>query len=170
MMRASCHRQSCLRRNSSYAGQASVEFALVVVFIMTMVLGMIELISLVHTYNVLADAAKEGVRYAIVHGSRNSIPVVPPCPCTDIDGPAAPSGTAPGYGSGYGVIKTYAQYSLHNLSGITITVNYPDTGSGVANQAPDRVQISVAYPYHPFFNLGWPTLTVNAAAEGRIMF
>jgi len=28
----------------------------------------------------------------------------------------------------------------------------------------------VRYPYQPFFGLGWPTVNVNAAAEGRIMF
>jgi len=31
------------------------------------------------------------------------------------------------------------------------------------------VQIVVSYPYQPAFGLGWPTITVNAAAEGRIM-
>jgi TadE-like protein len=146
-----------------------VEFALVIVFLMILILGMIELILLMHTYNVLADAAKEGVRYAVVHGSRNSIPSGPTCPCLDIAGPAAPLGTVPGYGSGYGVVKTYAQYSIHDISDLTVTVNYPDTANAPANKAPNRVQVTVAYPYRPLFNLGWPTVTVNAAAEGRIM-
>lgn len=153
----------------SARGQAQVEFAFVVVLLMVTILSMLELITLIHTYNVLADAAKEGVRYATVHGTRNSVPSGPTCPCADIDGPPAPSGTDPGYGSGYGVVKTYAQYSLHNMAGMTVTVSYPDTASPPANQAPNRVQVTVAYPYQPFFNLGWPTLTLNAAAEGRIM-
>ena len=155
------------RRNEG--GQAQVEFALVIVFLMVLVLAALELISLIHTYNAVADAAKEGVRYAVVHGSHNSTPSGPACPCVDIDGPAAPPGVVPGYGSGYGVVETYAQYALHNISGIAVTVNYPDTANPPANQAPNRVQVTVAYPYRPFFNLGWPTLTVNAAAEGRIM-
>jgi hypothetical protein len=124
---------------------------------------------MMHTYNVLADSAKEGLRYAVVHGTANSTPSGPTCPCADIDGPAAPPGTVPGYGSGYGVVQTYAQYSLHNMTGLTVTVTYLDTGNPPANQAPNRVQVVVAYPYRPFFNLGWPTVTVNAAAEGRIM-
>ena len=37
------------------------------------------------------------------------------------------------------------------------------------NKTPNRVQVVVAYPYQPIFGLGWPTVTVNAAAEGRIM-
>jgi Flp pilus assembly pilin Flp len=156
-----------LRRHEH--GQAQVEFALIIVFLMILVLASLELVSLIHTYNAMADAAKEGVRYAVVHGSNNSSPSGPACPCVDIDGPPAPAGVIPGYGSGYGVVETYAQYALHNITGITVTVNYPDTANPPANKAPNRVQVTVAYPYRPFFNLGWPTLTVNAAAEGRIM-
>jgi hypothetical protein len=151
-------------------GQAQVEFALVIVFLMILVLSMFELLMLLHTYNVLADSAKEGLRYAVVHGTKNSTPSGPTCPCVDIDGPAAPPGTIPGYGSPYGVVKTYAQYSLHDMTGLTVTVTYPDTANPPANKVPNRVQVVVAYPYHPFFAvLGWPTVTVNAAAEGRIV-
>jgi hypothetical protein len=153
----------------SERGQAQVEFALVIVFLMILVLASLELVSLIHTYNAVSDAAKEGVRYAIVHGTNNSTPSGPSCPCADIDGPPAPPGTAPGYGSGYGVVRTYAQYALHDITGISVGVNYLDTANAPANKPPNRVQVIVAYPYRPFFNLGWPTLTVNAAAEGRIM-
>jgi hypothetical protein len=163
------HNRFYPRRRHTTHGQAQVEFALVIVFLMILILSMVELLTMMHTYNVLADSAKEGLRYAVVHGTANSTPSGPTCPCADIDGPAAPPGTVPGYGSGYGVVKTYAQYSLHNMTGLTVTVTYLDTGNPPANQAPNRVQVVVAYPYRPFFNLGWPTVTVNAAAEGRIM-
>jgi TadE-like protein len=156
------HSQNC-------RGQAQVEFALIIVFIMLLVLGSMELMSMMHTYSVLADAAKEGLRYAVVHGNNNSTPSGPSCPCADIDGPPAPPGSTPGYGSGYGVVRTYAQYSLHDLTGLTVSVSYLDTANPPANKPPNRVQVVVAYPYRPFFNLGWPTVTVNAAAEGRIM-
>jgi hypothetical protein len=166
------------RSRRASRGQAQVEFALVVVFLMILILSILEFLMIMHTYNVLADAAKEGVRYAIVHGTRNSTPSGPICnpggasdTCQDIDGPPAPPGTVPGYGSGYGVVATYAQYSLHDISGMTVTVTYPDPGTASvpANAAPNRVQVVVSYPYSPFFNLGWATITVNAAAEGRIM-
>jgi hypothetical protein len=159
-------------------GQAQVEFALVAVLLMVLVLSMIELLSLVNTYNVLADSAKEGVRYGIVHGTNNSIPSGPICnpggasdTCQDIDGPPAPPGTVPGYGSGYGVVMTYAQYSLHDISNMTVNVAYPDaaTATKPSNATPNRVQVTVAYPFKPLFGLGWPTVTVYAAAEGRIM-
>jgi hypothetical protein len=67
------------------------------------------------------------------------------------------------------VVKTYAQYSLHDMTGMTVTVTYPDTANAPANIAPNRVQVVVAYPFSPLFGMGWPTVTVNAAAEGRIM-
>ena len=78
---------------SSRAGQAAVEFMLVVVFLMLLTVCMIELTMMIYAYSILADAAKEGVRYAIVHGNTGGIPSGPTCPCGDIDGPPAPSGT-----------------------------------------------------------------------------
>src|SRR6266851_791735 len=91
-MRSASHRRFFVPRcpRPSAHGQATVEFALVVVLLMVMILSMLELILLMHTYNVLADAAKEGVRYAEVHGTGNSKPsgpharalilMDPPCP------------------------------------------------------------------------------------------
>jgi TadE-like protein len=145
-----------------------VEFALVSLMLMILILSMLELIGMMHTYNTVADAAKEGVRYAITHGTGNSIPSGPGN-TSDIDGPAAPFGSTPGFGSGFGVVKTFAKYSMHDVSGLKVTVTYPDTANLPANQPPNRVQVVVSYPFRPFFNLGWPTITVNAAAEGRIM-
>jgi hypothetical protein len=158
------------KRNSKgpESGQALVEFAFVFMFWVIMVIAILEMVLLLHTYNVLADSAKEGVRYAIVHGTNNSIPCGP-LTCADVTGPAAPVGTTPGYGSGFGVVKTIAQYSLHSTSGMTVTINYPGGDAAPANKTPNRVQVIVAYPYQPLFGLGWPTFTVNAAAEGRIM-
>ena len=166
-----CHRRrSAFQRcRHSACGQAQVEFSLVIVLLIVTLVSILELILLMHTYNTVADAAKEGLRYAIVHGSGNSTPCKPGS-TTDIDGPAAPPGTVPGYGSTYGVVKTYAQYSLHNMAGMTVTVKYLDNVPlANANNPPNRVQVIVAYPLHPIFGLGWPTVTVNAAAEGRIM-
>jgi hypothetical protein len=154
------------------AGQAAVEFMFVAIFLMILTISMIELIMLIYAYSVLADAAKEGVRYAIVHGNTGGMPSGPTCPCSDIDGPPAPPGTVPGYGSGFGVVRTYAQYSLHDVTAaqMSVTVTYPDTANAPANKPPNRVRVEVSYPYDAFFGLGWPSLTLNAAAEGRITY
>jgi hypothetical protein len=173
MNQASSHSGSVFKSGiRSDHGQATIEFALVVILLIVMVLSIIEIIFMMHTYNVLADSAKEGVRYAIVHGANNPQGIAPPCTsatCPDLMGPPAPPGTIPGYNSGYGIVKTFAQYSLHSTSGMAVTVTYPGGDATPANSTPNRVQVVVAYPYQPFFGLGWPTITVNAAAEGRIM-
>ena len=162
-------------RLSSDHGQALVEFALIVLFVMFFVLGILEMVVFMYTYSVLADSAKEGVRYAIVHGANSSLKSGPACPCADIDGEAAPAGTVPGYGSGYGVVKSYARYSLHDVSGtkMTVTVTYGPADSPAVsplNKTPNRVHVVVTYPYHPIFGVSWlPGITINASAEGRIM-
>jgi len=144
------------------AGQAQVEFALVIVFLMLLIVSFIEVVLMMHTYNVIADAAKEGVRYAIVHGAANTGGTGPTCPCAAIDGPP-----------GTGVVKTYAQNSLHDTTTMTVTVDYNPGGNNGAvncNKSPCLVRVTVSYPYQPIFGMGWPTVTVKAAAQGRIIF
>ncbi len=146
-----------LRRSES--GQALIEFALIAVFLILLIVGFLELVLMVHTYNVLADSAKEGVRYAIVHGSANT-GGCGPASCAAITG-------APGTG----VVKTYAQYSLHDTTTMTVAADYTTVNGGVAcNKSPCMVRVTVSYPYKPFFNLGWPTINVYAASQGRIIF
>ena len=65
-----------------------------------------------------------------------------------------------------GVVANYARGSLNNTAGMTVTPTYPD---GVSTPS-SRVRVVVSYPYQPLFGLGWPTVTVNAASEGRITF
>ena len=149
------------RKDSS--GQTQVEFALTIIFVLFLIFGLIELVLYIYTYSVMADSAKEGVRYAIVHGVNASAPSGPTCPCPAIDG-------APGTG----VVKTYAQFSFHDTSAMTVNVVYnPDTDAVCPtpfNSAPCAVRVTVSYPYSPLLGFGGPTVTLNAAAEGRIVF
>lgn len=171
MNQASSHSGSVFKIGlRSDRGQATIEFAFVFILLIVLVISILEIILFMHTYNVLADSAKEGVRYAIVHGANNSYQVGPSCPCAKLDGPAAPSETAAvDPTNAYGVVKSFAQYSLHSTSGMTVTVTYPGGNATPANKTPNRVQVKVSYPYQWFFGLGWAAITVNAAAEGRIM-
>src|SRR3989442_5551141 len=108
-----------LRKNAR--GQATVEFALTIVLVMIFILGIIELLMLIYAYNVLADSAKEGLRYAIVHGTGN----------TNCNGPGpAPAGITCD-ATAAGVVNagtTYARVSLHDTSPMTVTANYNPTG------------------------------------------
>jgi Flp pilus assembly protein TadG len=150
----------------SESGQSLIEFSLTAVFLMLLMMGFLELVTMLHTYNVIADSAKEGVRYAIVHGSANTGGVGPDC-STVAKCPALLGDP------GTGIVKTYAQYSLHTVSGTNMTVaaDYTTVNGGVAcNKSPCMVRVTVTYPYRPVFNLGWPTINVYAASQGRIIF
>jgi len=155
------------RKKRNEKGQAAVEFALTIVLVFFFIIAIIELVMFIYTYNVVAEAAKEGVRYAIVHGSGNTSASGPTCPanCAAITGDA----------SAGGVVKTYAQFAFHDTSGtnMTVTADYNPSGANGAtacNKSPCLVRVTIAYPYRPFFGLSWPTVTVYAAAQGRIVF
>ena len=141
-----------IRRNRGpQRGSALIEFALSIFMVVLLMFWVFEMVMLVYTYSVLADAAKEGVRYAIVHGS----------------------GVAPANQSGPGntaavstVVTDYAQFSLHDVSAITVTPTYLNGD----NQAPDLVQVTVSYTYIPYIKLPFTSPTINTSAEGRIVY
>lgn len=111
-----------------------------IVVIITVVFSIFELSWLMYTYTVLADAANEGVRYAIVHTG------------------ADPTGTQTR-------VKNFASTSMHNVSAISVTVTPPD-GSYTP---PNRVRVSVAYTYIPFLPQFISAPTMHAYAEGRMV-
>ena len=149
-----------LRRRSRFPrarGAGQIEFILSILTILFLIFAMWEVIMIVYTMNVISDAAKEGVRYAIVHGGGNVNCSGPnPTPeCTNPD-PAATRVID--------VVKDYARFSLHDTSAITVNVTYFDT----LIEAPARVRVEVAYTFIPYTALNLrPTL--RAAGEGRIV-
>lgn len=56
-------------RRSSRRGQALAEFALVVPLFLLLALALVDFARGIFIYSVMADAAREGARYAIVHGT-----------------------------------------------------------------------------------------------------
>jgi len=146
------------KRFRKTTGQAQVEFLLSVILSVLLVVGIVEMIALMYTYTVLADAAKEGVRYAIVHGCDLSSAT-----CSGTCTPACTDTTGSKVGA---YAQKYRGASLHDPTTIPVTVTYPDGTSAPTK----RVRVTISYPYAPFFGLGWPTVTVNAAAEGRIFY
>ena len=144
------------RRLQREEGQAQVEFALSIMVVLFVVFCAWELLMAMYTASVLADAAKEGVRYAIVHGSNSTL-------CSGPN-PANPCTSDPAAGEVVNTVKTYAKASLHDVAAISVTVSYPDG----TNDPPSRVTVSVTYSYLPYVNLPFtPTLTTKAA--GRIV-
>jgi Flp pilus assembly protein TadG len=155
-----------LRSIENSEGQALVEFALTILFIFLLFVGMLEMIFLMYAYNTLADAAKEGIRYAVVHGTGNS----------NCSGPGLPSATPPVTCSdtaGNNVktaVTNFAGLSMQSVPASKVTVSYnPNGANGVACNTPGcLVRVTVNTSYRPIFGLGWPTVTLYAAADGRI--
>ena len=121
-------------------GQALVETALMMWVIITVVFFVFELGWLMYTYSVLADAANEGVRYAIVHSG------------------ADPVGTQ-------AKVKAFASTSMHDVSAISVSVTPPDG----TYTPPNRVRVSVTYTYIPFLPRFITAPTIHSFAEGRMV-
>jgi Flp pilus assembly protein TadG len=119
-----------------------VEFAFTVVPLLLVVFVLFELSSAVYAYTVLSDAANEGVRYAIVHSSDAGLAA-----------------------NTQNKVTSYAGLSLHDMTGMTVTVNTPD---GLT--PPGRVQVTVSYPYVPYVSFMTSPPTMHAYAEGRMVY
>jgi len=109
-----------------------------------------------YTQAVIGDAARVGVRYAIVHG-------------TDSSSCSGPS-TGCGDSSGANIVTQVQNYSalwIHTPKKITVTVTYPDASSA----PPTRVNVAVTYTYSPFFQKNTSiAIPMHATAEGRIVY
>lgn len=130
--------QTRLRRQR---GQSLLETAMMIVVIFTVVFWIFELGWMMYTYSVMADAANEGVRYAIVHSGGDA------------------AGTK-------ARVKTFLQTSLHNVSSIDPQVTFLDGGS---TAPPNRVRVTVTYTYVPWLNQFINTPTMSTYAEGRMI-
>ncbi len=137
------------------SGAVAVETALGFMLIMAMVLGIIECCMMAYTYAVLEDAAREGVRYASIHGTDSSSCSGPSTGCADSSAANVVSD-----------VTSYAANYVGNLTGISVTVNYPDG----ASTATSRVQVAIVYTYQPLFNYPGMSHVLSVSSEGRIMF
>ena len=147
---------NCWRENR---GSSLVEFALISFMFVIVLAGVVEMGRMVLVYNTIANAAREGTRYAIVHGG-------------DRTGPGATGFNA---ASGPGnvtnvqtVVKNFASAGLINTNALTITVAYPNGN----NTAGSPVTGKVLYTYDPFVNFFSSILntTLGSTSEGVISF
>jgi Flp pilus assembly protein TadG len=136
-------------------GQAAIEFALVIGLLVILMVSMLEMTIFLYNYAVLTDAAKEGIRYAMVHGSSGTNP----------SGTGGPCGTTTSGGT-FTAVQAYAAASLHNVSNMNVNVCYSDGN----NNPGSRVQVSVSYPYSPLFLVNWASVSISAISVGRIQF
>jgi Flp pilus assembly protein TadG len=135
-------------------GSIMIETALGYMVMMTMVLGIIECSMMAYTFSVMEDSAREGVRYASVHGSNS-----PSCngPSTGCDATAA---------NVISDVKTYANTYTNGLTGMTVTVTYPDgTSTGTS-----RVTVALSCTYAPVFHFPGTAHLLRVSASGRILY
>jgi len=136
-------------------GQATIEFLIAAIVLFTVFFAVIQFIVLMYTYVIMAQAAKEGVRYAIVHGNGAG---------TSASGPTTGSTLNCSPPNVTNIENTVKQFA--NFPGMTIQICYLDGN----NAAPNRVSIKLSYPFVPIFRLAGLPGTVYSAAEGRISY
>ena len=128
-------------RRKREAGQSLLETALMILVIFLLVFWVFEVGWVMYTYSVLADAVNEGVRYAVVHSGGDA------------------AGTK-------ATVQAFAAASFHNLSGMTLSVTFPDGNA----TPPNRVRVSVTYTYVPWLPEFMQTVpTMQTYAEGRMV-
>jgi Flp pilus assembly protein TadG len=128
-------------RFGNQRGQSLLETAVMFVVIFAIVFWVFEIGWLMYTYTVMADAANEGVRHAIVHSGGDS------------------SGTQT-------TVKNFAHTSLHDISAISVSVTFPDGGAA----PPNRVVVTVTYTYVPWLKNYISNIpTMKTYAEGRMV-
>ncbi|MBZ5491529.1 MAG: pilus assembly protein [Acidobacteriia bacterium] len=128
-------------RSQQQRGQSLLETAMMIVVIFTVVFWIFELGWMMYTYAVMADAANEGVRYAIVHSGGDA------------------TGTQ-------ARVITFAQTSLHDIRAMSPpSVTFPDGSAS----PPNRVRVTVTYTYVPWLKQFINTPTMTTYAEGRMI-
>ena len=147
------------RASAEDCGAAQIEFVLSVFLILFVMFLMWEFVMLVYTMNVLSDAAKEGVRVAVVRGTKNL--------GGNADWDPLPAGCPFGTDNVKCKVWDYARFSLHDISDparFNVIVTNPG-GTAVEGY---RVRVVVTYRYLPYIAIPLnPTL--RAAAEGRLV-
>jgi len=130
-------------RRRARRGSSLMEFSFVALLLFMILLTMFELDRMVLVSTAIADSARAGVRYAIVHGSNNSTTV----------------------GKIQNVVKGFASSGVLDPTRLTITSTYVNT------MAPGtKVDVTVKYVYDPFtryFPLGF---TLGSTSEGVITY
>lgn len=137
-------RVSAKRRVSGDEGQSLVEFGIVAFLLVMLLFGVIEIGRMVLVYTAVANAARAGVRYAIVHGSDNLA-------------------TADQIKT---VVKNFLSTSPVDATRATITINYP-----ACNDPGCKVTVTATYPYDPLISyFPLPTINLGSTSQGVITF
>jgi Flp pilus assembly protein TadG len=137
-------------------GSSLIEFSLVALIFIVLLFGVVEMGRMVLVYTSIANAARAGARYAIVHGADRT--------GSGVDGPSGPGSTT----QVQTVVQNFASVGLLDTSKLTITVSYANGLNSVGSP----VSVTVTYPYDPlvtYFNSLLST-TMATTSQGVIVF
>lgn len=125
-------------------GQTLVEFAMVALLLMMLLVGIVDVSRLMLTYTTIANAARAGTRYAIVHGTTQT----------------GNCGDATTY------IKAYLSAAAMSTASSALTITAPACAS-----AGSTVTTSVSYKYVPLTAYFWSTsITLSSTSKGVVVF
>jgi len=145
-----------LHRGDSWVrGQTLVEFSLVAFLCMVLLLSIVEISRMALVYTTVANAARAGARYSIVHGGTRT--------GSGVDGP---SGPAQNPSQVLTVIRNFASAGLLTTSNLIITVDYP----GASNAPGQPVSVTVIYPYDPLTTYFPLRVRLGSVSRGVIAF
>jgi Flp pilus assembly protein TadG len=136
-------------------GQTYAEFLMVVLPTLMLIFGIISFGMTVYTYSFLSNAARDAVRYAIVHGSKSTSP------------------------ASSDAIQTFVRNKAKGLNPSSITVSScwnpqapPNQCPGpTGNNAPGKVvSVQVSYSFHPLYPFAKVTLPLSSSAQMVISY
>jgi Flp pilus assembly protein TadG len=149
-----------LRSLQADEGNSMIEFSLIAVMFIIVLLGVVDIGRLALIYTTLAESARAGARYAIVHGADRS--------GAQGSSPDAPSGTTDN-SQVQTIVKDFASGGLLNLNNLNTTVTYsPSTSNAVGTS----VTVTVSYTYDPlvsYYN-SLLNVTMKSSSQGVIVF
>ena len=147
------HLLRALRRGRGERGQAIIETALVLPFLVALVLVFVACGKAVFYYIDLTHAANEGAREAVVNLPNSATPL--PGGSTSLK-----TYICQQFGTGSELYK-----GSGTVSSAAVKISYPDGGKRGVGE-PVNVDVSTHYSWFPFMNLG--TFTIHGSATMRI--
>jgi Flp pilus assembly protein TadG len=143
-------------RKRRRSGQSLVEFSLTALMTSITMLFVLEIGRMLLVYTAIANAAREGVRYAIVHGSSRSTGSAQ----NDASGPSSNPAQV------VTVVDDFAGTGPLTIGRLIVSVTYP----GSSNAPGQTVNVSVVYPYDPLVTYFPATLRLGSASQGVILY
>ena len=138
------HPMNLTRRSRGWSrGQTYAEFMMVVLPAISLVFGIVSFAMTVYTYSFLSNAARDAVRYAIVHGSKSTSPATSDS------------------------IQTYVRNEAQGLKASAISVS---TTWNPNNSPGSTVNVQVSYSFHPFYPFANVTLPLSSSSQMVISY